>query len=65
MPKTYAKTLEAVLVNTAGGLTAGDEFDVKLTAEGDTHLTVSTQTAERNACFIVLLLPNYDEGMVG
>ncbi len=47
MPKTYATTLEAVLVNTAGGLAGGDEFDVKLTADGDTHLTVSTQTAER------------------
>ena len=47
MPKTYARTIEAVLVNTGGGLTGGDEFRVKLGAEGDTHLTVSTQTAER------------------
>ena len=47
LPKTYAQTIEAVLVNTAGGLTGGDEFGVRLCAEGDTHLTVSTQTAER------------------
>ena len=47
MPKTYAPTIEAVLVNTAGGLTGGDAFGVRLGAEGDTHLTVSTQTAER------------------
>jgi len=47
MPRTYAQTIEAVLVNTAGGLTGGDEFDVRLGADGDTHLTVSTQTAER------------------
>ena len=47
LPKTYAPTIEAVLVNTAGGLTGGDEFGVRLGAEGDTHLTVSTQTAER------------------
>ena len=47
LPKTYARTIEAVLVNTAGGLTGGDEFGVKLGAEGNTHLTVSTQTAER------------------
>jgi urease accessory protein len=47
LPKTYAQTIEAVLVNTAGGLTGGDEFGVRLGAEGDTHLTVSTQTAER------------------
>ena len=47
MPKTYAKTIEAILVNTAGGLTGGDEFGLKVGADGDTHLTVSTQTAER------------------
>jgi len=47
MPKTYAQTIEAVLVNTAGGLTGGDKFEAKLAAEGATHLTVSTQTAER------------------
>ena len=47
LPKTYAQTIEAVLVNTAGGLTGGDEFGVRLGAEGDTHLTVSTQTAAR------------------
>ena len=37
IPKTYARTIEAVLVNTAGGLTDGDEFRVKLGAEGNTH----------------------------
>ena len=26
LPKTYAETIEAVLVNTAGGLAGGDEF---------------------------------------
>ena len=50
LPKTYAPTIEAVLVNTAGGLTGGDEFGVRLGAEDDTHLTVSTQTAERVYC---------------
>ncbi len=50
IPKTYAKTTEAVLVNTAGGLTGGDIFGAKLRADGDTHLTVSTQTAERVYC---------------
>ena len=47
MPKTYAQTIEAVLVNTAGGLTGGDDFEVRVGADGATHLTVSTQTAER------------------
>ena len=30
LPKTYAPTIEAVLVNTAGGLTGGDEFGSSL-----------------------------------
>lgn len=47
LPKTYAETIEAVLVNTAGGLAGGDEFVWLLGAYGNTHLTVSTQTAER------------------
>ena len=42
LPKTYAPTIEVVLVNTAGGLTGVDEFGVRLGAEDDTHLTVST-----------------------
>ena len=54
MPKTYAKTIEVVLVNTAGGLTGGDEFGVRVGADGDTHLTVSTQTAERIYCALGL-----------
>ena len=47
MPTTYAQTVEVILVNTAGGLTGGDEFEVRVGADGATHLTVSTQTAER------------------
>ena len=30
MPKTYAQTIEVVLVNTAGGSTGGDEFGARL-----------------------------------
>ena len=62
MPKTYAQTIEVVLVNTAGGLTGGDEFEVRLGAEGDTHLTVSTQTAER--VYRALGPQNADEALV-
>ena len=47
MPKTYAATTEAVLVNTAGGLADGDDFNIKISTDNGTHLTVSTQTAER------------------
>jgi urease accessory protein UreH len=61
LPKTYAQTIEAVLVNTAGGLTGGDEFGGQAWRRRDTHLTVSTQTRRtglsrirltkcRNAC---------------
>ena len=41
MPKTYAKTIEVVLTNTAGGLTGGDEFEVRVGAAGGMHLTIS------------------------
>jgi len=37
---------EAVLLNTAGGVTGGDDFDIAATVS-DTSLTVTSQTAER------------------
>lgn len=39
--------LQAVLVNTAGGITGGDRFDLTFEAEAGTHLTLTTQAAER------------------
>ena len=39
--------VEAVLVNTAGGVTGGDRFATAAEAAGGTHLTVTTQAAER------------------
>ncbi len=39
--------LQAVLVNTAGGITGGDRFDVDLHAGPGARLTVTTQAAER------------------
>ncbi|WP_298837374.1 urease accessory protein UreD [uncultured Roseobacter sp.] len=39
--------VEAVLVNTAGGITGGDQFATTASAEQDTHLTITTQAAER------------------
>jgi len=47
LPKTYEPTIEAVFVNTAGGLADGDRFEYRVAAQGKTHLTVTTQTAER------------------
>lgn len=38
---------EAVLLNTAGGVTGGDRFETRIDAAPQTTLTVTTQTAER------------------
>ena len=44
----HGKThLEAVLINTAGGITGGDNFAVEAKAGSGSTLTVSTQAAER------------------
>jgi len=47
LPRTYGADLEAVLVNTAGGLADGDEFSHEIELSGDAHVTATTQTAER------------------
>ena len=47
LPKTYNPTKEAVLVNTAGGLADGDHFSYSLKACDHSHVTVTTQAAER------------------
>lgn len=39
--------LEAVLINTAGGITGGDTFTIDATAGAGSTLTLSTQAAER------------------
>ncbi len=46
LPKTYGEMTEAVILNTSGGVTGGDRFDVAITAD-DCDLVVTTQTAER------------------
>ncbi|MEP2642279.1 urease accessory protein UreD [Roseobacter sp.] len=40
-------TVESILVNTAGGITGGDRFDITATAGAGSHLTLATQAAER------------------
>ncbi|GFE51582.1 urease accessory protein UreD [Roseobacter cerasinus] len=45
-PRSTAQ-IEGVLVNTAGGITGGDRFDVQATAGTGSHLTLTTQAAER------------------
>lgn len=39
--------LEAVIINTAGGVTGGDDLAWEATAGADTHLTVTTQACEK------------------
>ncbi len=40
-------SLEAVLLNTSGGLTGGDQFDTEIVAGIKSQVTVTTQAAER------------------
>lgn len=47
LPRTATSDLQAVLVNTAGGVTGGDRFDWQGRAGAGAHLTLSTQAAER------------------
>lgn len=47
-PKTDAKDgAEAVLINTAGGVTGGDRFDFEVAADGGADVTVTTQACEK------------------
>lgn len=46
-PRATGSAMQAVLVNTAGGVTGGDRFDLRAVAASGTHLTVTTQAAER------------------
>ncbi|QRM56508.1 urease accessory protein UreD [Sinorhizobium sp. BG8] len=47
LPKTFDTSMEAVLINTAGGLTGGDRLDWVFEAEAGTHLTLTTQACEK------------------
>jgi urease accessory protein len=38
---------EAVLINTSGGIAGGDRIDTAVTALADTHITLTSQAAER------------------
>jgi len=47
VPKTYGAALEAVLINTSGGITGGDTLDWTLHAGPGTRSVVTTQACER------------------
>lgn len=42
-----SRGVEAVMLNTAGGITGGDRFEISAEAGHGTHLTITTQAAER------------------
>ena len=46
-PKCHDEIKELVLVNTAGGLTSGDEFSYNIDINNESSVFVTTQTAER------------------
>jgi len=47
MPRTAGDPLEAVLINTAGGLTGGDRLDWAISVGEDASATVTTQACEK------------------
>ncbi|HVW91245.1 MAG TPA: urease accessory protein UreD [Devosia sp.] len=47
LPHTHAGHLEAVLINTAGGLTGGDRLGWRAEAAPGTHLVLTTPASER------------------
>ena len=46
-PRGKKDTIEAVIINTAGGITGGDKFSTEVTANSHAKISVTTQTAER------------------
>lgn len=48
LPKTHAPSLEAVLINTAGGITGGDHIQWSASVAAQGHLVLTTQACERS-----------------
>lgn len=46
-PRTYSRGIEAISVNTGGGLTGGDRFETQASVGSKATLTITTQAAER------------------
>lgn len=47
LPEMFDGRMEAVLINSSGGLTGGDQMDWRFEAGPGTHLTLSTQACEK------------------
>lgn len=46
-PRPDTATLQAIVINTAGGVTGGDDFSLTAHAGENSHLSLTTQAAER------------------
>ena len=46
-PRPAKDEIEAVIINTAGGITGGDKFSTEVTANSHAKISVTTQAAER------------------
>ena len=46
-PRTHGRDAEAILVNTAGGITGGDQFSLTVDVQTGATLSITTQAAER------------------
>lgn len=46
-PHSHSQDIEVILVNTAGGITGGDQFDLDISLKTGAQLTLTTQAAER------------------
>ncbi|GEQ97845.1 urease accessory protein UreD [Iodidimonas gelatinilytica] len=46
-PNTHRRHMDAVLINTAGGITGGDRFDISAQADAGARLTLTTQASEK------------------
>ena len=47
LPETFSPDMEAILINTSGGLTGGDVIEWSVAAANSTRLTVTTQANEK------------------
>ncbi|MBB4346931.1 urease accessory protein UreD [Aliirhizobium cellulosilyticum] len=47
LPETFSPEMEAILINTSGGLTGGDVIDWSVAAAASTRLSVATQANEK------------------
>ncbi len=47
LPESFDGKMEAVLINSSGGLTGGDRMDWSFAAGAGTHLTLTTQACEK------------------